>query len=238
MEFALARSAAVWRDLERGVGAFSLGNIIALRGRAADLRRTLDTVIMQADRRIDQLRQGKTQMKMPDDADWGWRPDVFTTRLGQISSIVRSARHNVGASIAVHHNDTDPELIVRQFKNMGVDDLAPFGLSLQTYDFKGSFLSLAIDLPREAAEELTKIIFEEITGGYSYKKLYKNEKPEDVFNKLMTGDEKLGHNDQFTVEALIKMKSILATGIRTPEEILETYLNTQTENLPEPKFSL
>jgi hypothetical protein len=86
--------------------------------------------------------------------------------------------------------------------------------------------------------ELTKIIFEEITGGYSYKKLYKNEKPEDVFNKLMTGDEKLGHNDQFTVEALIKMKSILATGIRTPEEILETYLNTQTENLPEPKFSL
>jgi hypothetical protein len=50
MEFALARSAAVWRGLERGVGAFSLGNIIALRGRAADLRRTLDTVIMQADR--------------------------------------------------------------------------------------------------------------------------------------------------------------------------------------------
>lgn len=108
MEFALARGAAVWRGLERGVGTFSLGNIIALRGRAADLRRTLDTVIMQADRRIDQLRQGKTQMKMPDDADWGWRPDVFATRLGQISSVVRSARHNVGTSIAVHHNDTVP----------------------------------------------------------------------------------------------------------------------------------
>ena len=133
-----------------------------------NLRRTLDTVIMQADRRIDQLRQGKTQMKMPDDADWGWRPDVFATRLGQISSIVRSARHNVGASIAVHHNDTDPELIVRQFKNMGVDDLAPFGLSLQTYDFKGSFLSLAIDLPREAAEELTKIIFLRLKVSYCW----------------------------------------------------------------------
>lgn len=167
MEFALARGAAVWRDLERGVGTFSLGNIIALRGRAADLRRTLDTVIMQADRRIDQLRQGKTQMKMPDDADWGWRPDVFATRLGQISSVVRSARHNVGASIAVHHNDTDPELIVRQFKNMGVDDLAPFGLSLETYDFKGSFLSLAIDLPREAAEGLTKNHIFEVEGKLS-----------------------------------------------------------------------
>ena len=58
-------------------------------------------------------------MKMPDDADWGWRPDVFTTQLGQMNSL-SNARHDVGTSIAV---DTDPELIVRQFKNMGVDDL-------------------------------------------------------------------------------------------------------------------
>jgi len=103
-------------------------------------------------------------MKMPDDADWGWRPDVFATLLGQISSILRSARHNVGASIAVHHNATDSELIVRQFKNMGVDDLAPFGLSLETYDFMCSFLSLAIDLPREAAEKLTKYHIFDVEG--------------------------------------------------------------------------
>jgi hypothetical protein len=51
---------------------------------------------------------------------------------------------------------------------MGVDDLAPFGLSLQTYDFKGSFLSLAIDLPREAAEELTKIIFLRLKVSYCW----------------------------------------------------------------------
>ena len=110
---------------------------------------------MHADRRTDQLRQGKTQMKMSGDADWGWRPDVFATRPGQMSPVVKSARHDVGTSIAVHHNDTDPELIVRQFKNMGVDDLAPFGLFVATYEFKGSFLSLAIDFPSEAATGLT-----------------------------------------------------------------------------------
>ena len=114
---------------------------------------------MHVDRRTDKLRQGKTQMKMPDDADWGWRPDVFATRLGQMNSVVKSARHDVGTSIAVHHNDTDPELIIRHFKNMGVDDLAPFGLSVETYEFKGSFLSLAIDLPSEAATGLTKTTF-------------------------------------------------------------------------------
>ena len=86
-EFALTRGAAVWHGLERGIDTFSLGSVISLRSRAADLRRSLDTVIMHADRRTDQLRQGKTQMKMHDDADWGWRPDVFATRLGQMSSL-------------------------------------------------------------------------------------------------------------------------------------------------------
>ncbi|NDD90391.1 MAG: hypothetical protein EBZ32_14470, partial [Rhodobacteraceae bacterium] len=74
--------AAVWRGLERGIDTFSLGNVISLLSHAADLRRSLDTVIMHADRRTDQLRQGKIQMKMPDDADWVWRPDVFATRPG------------------------------------------------------------------------------------------------------------------------------------------------------------
>ena len=72
-----------------------------------------------------------------------------------MSPVVKSARHDVGTSIAVHHNDTDPELIVRQFKNMGVEDLAAFGLFVETYEFKGSFLSLAIDFPSEAATGLT-----------------------------------------------------------------------------------
>jgi hypothetical protein len=73
---------------------------------------------------------------MPDDADWVWRPDVFATRLGQMSSVVKSARHGVGTSIAVHHNDNDPELIVRQFKNMGVDDLAPFAYLLKPMNLR------------------------------------------------------------------------------------------------------
>ena len=115
---------------------FYLENVISLRSRAADLPHSLDTAIMHADRRTDQLRQGKTQMEMPDDADWVWRPDVFSTRLGQMSSVVNSACHGVGTSIAVHQNDNDPELIVRQFKNMGVDDLAPLAFLLKPMNLR------------------------------------------------------------------------------------------------------
>ena len=70
----------------------------------------------------------------------------------------------MGTSIAVHHNDTGPELIVRQFKNIRVDDSAPFGLSVETYEFNESFLSLAIDLPSEAATGLTKNHIFEVEG--------------------------------------------------------------------------
>ena len=54
----------------------------------------------------------------------------------------------------------------------------------------------------------------------------------------MSGEEKLNHNDQHQVVALIKMKDKLSIGIRTPEEILETYMERQTENLPKKAFSL
>jgi len=34
------------------------------------------------------------------------------------------------------------------------------------------------------------------------------------------------------------MKERLARGIRTPEAILDTYMDRQTGNIPKPKFSL
>ena len=88
--------------------------------------------------------------------------------------------------------------------------------------------------------EMTEKILEDITNGYSYKKLFKGQDPKDVFKKLMSGEKELNHNEQLQVKALIKLKAILARGIRTPEAILETYTDIQTEYKPKPKveFSL
>ena len=44
-------------------------------------------------------------------------------------------------------------------------------------------------------------IIDMIKTGHSYSKLYKNEDPEVVYEKLMNGTEKLGHNDQLMIEA-------------------------------------
>ena len=50
---------------------------------------------------------------------------------------------------------------------MCIDDLAPYGLSLETYECKGSFLSLAIYLPREAVKGLAKNRIFEVEGELS-----------------------------------------------------------------------
>lgn len=75
MEFALARGAAVWSGLERGVGTFSLGIVISLRNRIADLRKTLDTVIMHADLH-----------SAPHEYDQGWCPYLSNFRREQFGS--------------------------------------------------------------------------------------------------------------------------------------------------------
>lgn len=96
-KFVLDWGASIWNNIARHAEAQSLGDLISIRNRAAELRRILDTVIMRADHRADNPRQGSTRMKMPDDADWRWRPDAFSTRMGQINSVIKVQRHDLGS---------------------------------------------------------------------------------------------------------------------------------------------
>ena len=70
-------------------------------------------------------------------------------------------------------------------------------------------------------------IIDKIKTGHSYSKLYKNEDPEVVYEKLMNGTEKLGHNDQLMIEASIKQRAILKRGMRFPGTIVESYYEQQ-----------
>jgi hypothetical protein len=58
-------------------------------------------------------------------------------------------------------------------------------------------------------------------------KKYKGRDPDEVFEKLMTGEEELPHNDQFVVKQIIKDRKIMDRGIRTPEQIIEDIRNNE-----------
>ena len=54
----------------------------------------------------------------------------------------------------IFHDCRRTELTVRQIRNTREADIAPFGLRMDVFRFDGSFLSLVLDLPDEAARGL------------------------------------------------------------------------------------
>jgi hypothetical protein len=54
----------------------------------------------------------------------------------------------------IFHDCRRTELTVRQIRNTREADIAPFGFRMDVFRFDGSFLSLVIDLPDEAARGL------------------------------------------------------------------------------------
>ena len=84
----------------------------------------------------------------------------------------------------------------------------------------------AIKLEPENVEALKKKLEGDCKEtNYKYRSDYAGRNPEELFDNLMTGTEKLAHNDQFQVESIRKMRIILYRGIRTPEAILSDFSN-------------
>ena len=126
----------------------------SLRGRARALRRHLDRVIHLADHRLALPVIGSNAIRKPMGTDWSWRPDLWK---GQIpvpgfSSVPGKALVCDGAT--VFHDCRRSELTVRQIRNTREADIAPFGFRMDVFRFDGSFLSLVIDLPEDAARGL------------------------------------------------------------------------------------
>jgi hypothetical protein len=131
-----------------------LNALRSLRGRARALRRNLDRVIHVADHRLALPVIGSNIIRRPLGTDWAWRPDLWKGSLplpGQ-ASVAGKAQIYEGATI--FHDCRRSELTVRQIRNTREADIAPFGFRMDVFRFDGSFLSLVLDLPEEAARGL------------------------------------------------------------------------------------
>ena len=59
---------------------------------------------------------------------------------------------------------------------------------------------------------------------------YQGRQPLEVFNGLIASTEETNHNDQFTVINIIKMRAAIATGVRSPEQILDAIIKETDAN--------
>ncbi|MGL4239316.1 DUF6478 family protein [Tabrizicola sp.] len=138
-------------DAAPGLESFELR---ALRAEARGMRRRLDRVLQAADTRLALPALGGGLPQMPLGTDWSWRPEGWRGALPDSGAVAAGQRTAIGENLALYHDCPLGEVVMRQVRNGDESDRAPFGLAIDVFGFKGSFLSLALNLPDDAVAGL------------------------------------------------------------------------------------
>jgi hypothetical protein len=143
-----------WAQAGDAAHSTDLESLRGMRSRARALRRNLDRVIHEAEHRLALPVIGSNIIRKPMGTDWAWRPNLWkgVIPVPGFSSVPNKAEVYPGATI--FHDCRRSELTVRQIRNTREADIAPFGFRMDVFRFDGSFLSLVLDLPEEAARGL------------------------------------------------------------------------------------
>ena len=120
--------------------------------RARRLARQLQRILSASDARARPCRE----VPKPLHADWAWRPDLWSAPLAPGGVAALASGMSLGRDVKVFHDCPRRECSVRQMPGDGAQAGAAYGLSIEVYHFEGKFLSLAIDLPPEALDGLSR----------------------------------------------------------------------------------
>lgn len=143
-----------WARLAEAAPGLESHELRALRTEARGMRRQLDRVLQAADARLAVPSLGAGLPQMPPGTDWTWRPDLWRGALADPGAVALGERTALGEGVALYHDCPLGEVVVRQVRNDRPEDRAPYGLAIDIFGFKGSFLSLALNLPEAAVEGL------------------------------------------------------------------------------------
>lgn len=92
---------------------------------------------------------------MPYNADWAWRPQLWCAPLTVVEHHAVRTGTRIGDEIAVFHDGSAADVVLRQEESREMG-LPPCGLRMDVSRFDGSFLSLVVDLPRQAIDGLKR----------------------------------------------------------------------------------
>jgi hypothetical protein len=145
-----------WERAAREAADTDLLRLLSDRAHARALRHAIDEHLAVADQRLTLPLVGSTSFPRPHGTDWSWRPALWRLPVAQRGLAGVAPGAMLGPELTVFHDCRQSEITVRQVRNAQEADLAPFGLRLEVFRFDGSFLSLVLDLPPEAAEGLRR----------------------------------------------------------------------------------
>lgn len=131
------------------------GRIRNLTDEALALRASLNRFLMRGDRKASVSRAALDLLQLPGGTDWRWRPGFMAGQITPRGIAAPDPGTRLGDRAAVWHDCPEPSITLQQVQNPRATDLSPFGMRLEVFSFRGSFLSLSIDLPTEALDNLT-----------------------------------------------------------------------------------
>ena len=167
-----------WSQLAKSATSMDLADLRQSRHRARRLRAQLNKLIHIAEERLALPMIGNQAFPRPVDSDWAWRPELWCGPLPVPGMSSVQSKSMLGREATLFHDCAHSELTLRQIRNTREADLAAYGLRLDVFKFDGSYLSLAIDLPHEAAHGLKRNHLVRIET------IVEMEKPLEIFARL------------------------------------------------------
>ncbi|MEM9433566.1 MAG: DUF6478 family protein [Pseudomonadota bacterium] len=167
-----------WERAAQEAKDLDLPQLRKLRSEARKLRRHVDEVVHVAEGRLALPMIGSNAILRPAQSDWAYRPQIWRGPIAPKGVAAAQNGEQIGDQATLHHDCKISELTLRQVRNSGSDDLAPFGLRMDVFKFDGSFLSLVIDLTEHAVDGLRRMHILRLEA------VVETEKPLEIFARL------------------------------------------------------
>ncbi len=177
-EWRMKRSLKWWDHQSHVAKTMDLGDLYDLRAKARQFRNRVNTINHIAGSRLTLPVIGSKAIKKPQGTEWAHRPEVWAGPVNPTGMSSVASKSRIGHELTIFHDCNTNEMTMRQVRNNRAKDLAPFGIQLDVFNFEGSFLSLAIEMPREAVEGLKKEHIVRLSM------IIDSERPQEMFARL------------------------------------------------------
>lgn len=172
------KSLRKWSHIAENAKNADLSDLRTQRNSARQLRTQLNKLIHVADSRLALPMEGSSLFPKPHGTDWSWRPELWRGPVPTPGVSSAPSKSKLGEEVTLFHDCSSSELTLRQLRNLREEDLAPYGVRMDVFNFDGSFLSLVVDLPESATQGLTKSHLVRIAT------IVETEKPIEIFARL------------------------------------------------------
>ncbi|WP_180957585.1 DUF6478 family protein [Neptunicoccus cionae] len=150
------QSLRFWRAHSGAVQDMPLSDLRGLRKKANQARRLIDRINHVAVSRLTLPVIGSNAIRKPPRTEWAYRPQAWAGPVYPSGLAAVASKQKIGDEVTIFHDCTQSELAFRQVRNTNEEDFAPFGLRMDVFNFDGSFLSLAVEMPPAALEGLKR----------------------------------------------------------------------------------